>query len=84
MLPALWQNDRRSSTSHRGNTGVKRTPNKSQHEKLTGEENAPAAPVGVRTHEVRALYRLICPDPEACIRFVLLPALFMALGSQEP
>ena len=33
-----WQLGRGSFTCHRGNTGVERTPNKSQHRKLTLEK----------------------------------------------
>ena len=42
----FWQNDRGSLKCLFGNTGLECTPNKSQHTKLTGEENSSAAPAG--------------------------------------
>ena len=49
---------------HCGNTGVERTPNKSQRTKLSLElKNPPVAPAGIRTRNLSitspALYRLV-------------------------
>ena len=42
-----------SFTCHCSNTGVQRTPNKSQHTKLTLEKkNSPAGPAGMRTRNL--------------------------------
>ena len=50
---ALWTEWPGSFTCHCGNTGMERTPNKSQHTKLTrSEENSPAAPAWIRTHNL--------------------------------
>ena len=35
-----------------GGGGVEQTPNKSQHTKLTGEANSPAASAGIWTHNL--------------------------------
>ena len=56
----------RSFTCHCGNTGVKRTPNKT-HKVNSGEENSPAAPAGIRTRNLSitspALLPTSYPDP---------------------
>ena len=37
---------------HCGNTGVERTPNESAHNVVPGEENSPAVPAGIGTHDL--------------------------------
>ena len=46
---AEWQG---SFTCHCGNTGMEWTTNKSAHDVHSGEENSPAAPAGIQTHNL--------------------------------
>ena len=52
LPPALLADRTGSVTCYCGNTGVERTPNNSQHTKLTGKENSPAGPAGIRTRDL--------------------------------
>ena len=52
LPPALLAEWLGSFTCHCGNTGMERTPTKSQHRKLTREENSPAAPAGSQTRNL--------------------------------
>ena len=52
LPPTLLAERPGSFTCHCGNTGVERTPNKSQHTINPGEENYSAAPAGIRTRNL--------------------------------
>ena len=69
--PVFWQNDGGSFTCHCGDTGVERTPNKSQYKNVnSGDEkkNSPAAPAGIRTRNLsitsQVLYQQAIPAPK--------------------
>ena len=77
----FWQNDRGYFTCHCGNTGVERTPNKSQHTKVNpGEEKSPAAPAGIRTLNLSITSRALLPTSYSGSAYLWLYVLICTYG----
>ena len=59
LLPALWAEWPGSFTCHCGNTRVEHKSNKSAHKVNSGEENSPAIPAGIQTHNLLIVSRVL-------------------------